>query len=181
MPAMLPSHLVSTKASRVAGLESTQAAVPVCFSPTMASCMMITTPTAANSPVKMQYSITPVSLAPAISAASPDRCMLINVASRIPSIIPTQIKKCVSQVRVPNQLPSSERSRLSRPRLQVRPWRISKALLADMGTLHHLHEHIFELIGAPAEIQHARLRLPQHQAQQLRLGCGCVAHRHNPG
>ena len=44
-------------------------------------------------------------------------------------------------------------------RLQVRPWRISKALLADMVALHHLHEYIFELIGAPAEIQHARLRL----------------------
>ncbi len=102
------------------------------------------------------------------------------VASRMPSIIPTQIKKCVKKVRLPNHALISALKKLSRPRCQPRPWRITNALLPDIATLHNLHEYIFKLIRAPAEIQHAYLRLGQHHTQQLCLGSFGLVDRNDP-
>ncbi len=165
---------------RETGLESTQAAVPDSFSPTIASCITMTTPTAANKPVKMLYSMPPVWAASIEPEAPASREMLSMVASKIPSIIPTQIKKWVIQVRVPNQAVSSALKKLSRPRCQPRPWRITNALLPDIASLHDLHEYIFKFIGAAAEIQHARLRLSQHHAQQLCLSSRGLVDRYDP-
>jgi hypothetical protein len=53
IPTQLAKTFERTNEGRVRGLESTQAAVPSLFSPTMASCIMIITPTAGKKPMKM--------------------------------------------------------------------------------------------------------------------------------
>src|SRR4030065_2621329 len=62
IPTQLAVTLERTNAGRVRGLDSTQAAVPSLFSPTMASCMMMTTPPAGKRPVNMKEIINWASL-----------------------------------------------------------------------------------------------------------------------
>lgn len=172
----IPTQLAMTferiNEGRVRGLDSTQEAVPSLFSPTMASCIMIITPTAGNRPMNMNEIINE-------SISRGGTLRIIDGLTKIPAN-PPQIRQWIHQVLVLNHLAKPLRSIFPKPRLQPVPLSNSKTSFPDILTsLDDLHEHIFQFILFAAEFGYSDRAINQ-QLEQLILSRLCVIYTNLP-
>src|SRR5512134_3084956 len=115
MAIVLTTNRETTKAVRVTGLESTQAAVPERFSPTRTRCMMIITPKATNIPPKRPYMKRTGGPSSPSWAALADAMIIKTI---ITLMIENHMMRCFHHLEDLNHDEYSPCSRLPNPRLQ---------------------------------------------------------------
>src|SRR5256885_14251874 len=189
------TSLASTKATREAGFDSTQAAVPDCLSPTSAPIARMAAPTPPIWTPSRKNSISPSSKALPPSACSAVRSRgsssgaIHSGTAMRPLTATSQTPAWMRPKRVPNHGRSSCRSRLPSPLVQ--PWAAigrSATLIAGcdsttnvstaMGgcSFDQTEEDLFQVVFLAAELGDGDARFGGDQRQQLRVGGGRIGH-----
>src|SRR5512139_378671 len=163
MPIALAVTLAMMNATRDAGLDKIQAAVPDRFSSRTSSCPMMMAPMGRAMPATAKKTIIPSSHRPPWGSRLPLPLGSANrTAARIPIRIAVQMMACTSHDLVPHQSRFSLRNKLLKPARQPRAVTGCRTLLLVIVALHQTQKDLFQFILLAAELQHVHLRVSQH-------------------